>query len=245
MTDIFDDPQNSEGQPKDQSTTGDLLGELVGEGKKFKTVEDLARSKVESDNFIEQLKREGAEMRQMLKDLESKVGKQQTIKEVLDAVKEARGSDDNQNVTTTEELLSLVDQRISARDSEKSKTLNYERAQSTLLAKFQNDAGKAREFVKSESQRLGMSPGELKALAQTSPEAFARILGLNQPKGSGQGPALRSDVNTESMSTSGGSLRNSAYYAELKQKLGAKFWDASIQQQRFKDAKALGTKFYE
>jgi len=244
MTDIFDDPQNSEGQPPNQNTSGDLLGGLVGEGKKFKTVEDLARSKVESDNFIEQLKREGAEMRQMLKDLEGKVGKQQTIKEVLDAVKEARGSDDNQAAVTTEELLSLVDQRIQARDSEKGKTLNYERAQSVLLDKFQNDAAKARDFVRSESQRLGMSPQELKALAQTSPEAFARILGLNQPKGSGPSTSLRSEVNTESMSQNG-SVRNAAYYAELKTKLGARFWEAGIQQQRFKDAKALGTKFYE
>jgi hypothetical protein len=244
MTDIFSDPPNSgDNQPSPQGSTGDPLNELVGEGKKFKTVEDLARSKLESDKFIEQLKREGAEMRHALQELEGKVGKQRTIDDVLSAIKEVRGTGDNQALPTTEDLLKLVDSRIRDVDAEKSRNLNAERAQAALLDKFQNDAAKAREFVRIEASRLGMKPEELRSLAQTSPEAFSRILGLNQPKSNGQA-SLRTEVNTEA-TMSNGSVRNESYYKELKAKLGQKFWDPAIQRQRFKDVSALGQKYYE
>src|SRR6266700_391496 len=41
----------------------DYFKELVGEGKKFKSPEDLARGKFESDQFIEILKKRQDEMR--------------------------------------------------------------------------------------------------------------------------------------------------------------------------------------
>jgi len=39
-------------------TSKTSLEELVGEGKKFKTVEDLAKGKLEADSFIAQLEGE-------------------------------------------------------------------------------------------------------------------------------------------------------------------------------------------
>jgi hypothetical protein len=55
------------------------LSELVGEGKKYKTEEDLAKAYLNADNFIETLKGEKRE-------LESEVGKAKTIEDVLKAI---------------------------------------------------------------------------------------------------------------------------------------------------------------
>jgi len=49
-------------------TTKNYLTELVGEDKKFKTVDDLAKGKAEADAFIERLLREKREMEDKLKE---------------------------------------------------------------------------------------------------------------------------------------------------------------------------------
>lgn len=58
MSDLFDQEDNS--QQEDNSSYYD---KLVGEGKKFRDNESLARGKFESDNFIENLQRENMELR--------------------------------------------------------------------------------------------------------------------------------------------------------------------------------------
>jgi len=245
MTDLFNDDQTNSGnnQPNPNSGTDDLLAELVGEGKKFKTVNDLARSKVEADRFIEQLKSESAEMRAQMTKLEGTATKQRTIEDILNAVKEVRGDEGNQPPVTTEDILKAIDHRVLQLDHEKSRRANAEVAQSELLKRFKGDEAKAKEFIRTEAQRVGLTPSELKGLSETSPEAFKRILGLSNPTGSGTGPSFNSEVNTSS--AQGGTTRNAAYYSELKAKLGPRFWDPAIQQQRFKDRQALGTKFFE
>ena len=49
--------------------TTDALAELVGEGKKFKDIAALAVGKVESDKFIDRLKKEAADLLKSLNRL--------------------------------------------------------------------------------------------------------------------------------------------------------------------------------
>lgn len=252
MSDLFsDDPQetqtqtsNSENTPKHGSTQGDLLSELVGEGKKFRSVDDLARSKIESDRFIEQIKSENAEMRHQLTELEKRQGQNRTIEDVLNAVKEVRGDEGNQSQVSTEDILKAIDSRVSELDRQKARRANAETAQAELLKRFKNDEAKAKEFIKTEASRVGLTPSELRGLSETSPEAFKRILGLNNPTGSGYSPSFSTEVNSASRSDGQGT-RNNSYYTDLKKQLGPKFWDPKIQQQRMRDRESLGSKFYE
>lgn len=249
MTDLFDDnvdpkSNSAENTPAPDSGTDDILKELVGEGKKFKTVSDLAKSRVKADEFIEQLKAENAEMRRELEAKEREQGKARTIEDVLNAVKEVRGEGGNQSPVSTEDILKAIDSRVSELDRLKARKANAELAQAELLKRFNNDEAKAKEFIRAEASRVGLTPSELKGLSETSPEAFKRILGLTNPTGQGGSASFVSEVNTESRSGTIG-VRNAAYYAELKTKLGPKFWDARIQQQRMRDRESLGSKFYE
>lgn len=250
MTDLFDDnhdpkPNSEENTPAPNFDSDDILKELVGEGKKFKTVGDLAKSRVKADEFIEQLKAENAEMRRELEAKEREQGKARTIEDVLNAVKEVRGEEGNQSPVSTEDILKAIDSRVSELDRLKARKANADLAQAELLKRFGNDTAKAKEFIRAEAARVGLTPSELKGLSETSPEAFKRILGLNNPTGQGQtGASFVSEVNSES-NRGGVGVRNAAYYAELKTKLGPKFWDARIQQQRMRDRESLGSKFYE
>mgnify|MGYP000205087855 CR=1 FL=1 len=45
-------------------TTSDIVSALVGEGKKYKTLDDLAKGYINADGFIEQLKAENRELKE-------------------------------------------------------------------------------------------------------------------------------------------------------------------------------------
>src|SRR2546426_10450626 len=59
MTNLLDNTD----LPPEVDPNKDYLAELVGDGKKFKTSQDLARGKFEADQYIEVLKRRQDEMR--------------------------------------------------------------------------------------------------------------------------------------------------------------------------------------
>jgi hypothetical protein len=82
MTDVFESPTKGEETPVTQ------VSDLVGEDKKFKTVEDLAKGKLEADSYIEQLKEENRIAREKLGELEGSKSKDETVSELLRAVRE-------------------------------------------------------------------------------------------------------------------------------------------------------------
>src|SRR5690606_26975993 len=72
MSDVFNGNPVTEPTPAPVTTQEQAaIDLLVGEDKKYKTVEDLAKSRLEADEFIERLKRENAEMRGTLSEKEA------------------------------------------------------------------------------------------------------------------------------------------------------------------------------
>src|SRR4029450_8159059 len=80
MTDLFSDESDINVDPNKN-----YLEELVGEGKKFKTPEDLARGKAESDSFIERLQKE-------LHGLRNELKSRLQLEEVVDRISSASKS---------------------------------------------------------------------------------------------------------------------------------------------------------
>ena len=247
MTDIFSDPQNTEEDSKSTQAqeAADHLSNLVGDGKKFKSVEDLARGKLEADKYIEQLTSEQKELRQAYSELESQLKAGQTVEDVLKRMQESRGSEGgNQSAGTIspDDVLKLVDERLSKSKQESIKQANQAESQAAVLKHFNNNEQKAREFVQQEARRLGMDPRELREIGAQSPAAFTRLLGLSQSRATG--PNIQSEVNSDASGMSQSGMRNATYYRELREKLGHKFWEPNIQQQRMRDRQSLGDKFY-
>ena len=86
MTPLTDnlDPLNPDAN--DDATfdsTKDYLKELVGEGKKFKTVEDLAKGKAESDAFISSVTRENKELRDSYKKAIEEVNSRTRLEDLV------------------------------------------------------------------------------------------------------------------------------------------------------------------
>lgn len=189
----------------ENQTTVSPVADLVGEGKKFKTVEDLAKSKLEADNFINTLQDENKAARERLAALEAELATRKTVEDQLKAIsttkvvpqppattvtEPAKGQ-----VLTDEDLTKRVKAITEAEQAGRQARQNIE-AVSTQMTKTYGSEEKAREIVQNKARELGVSVQFLQDAAAKSPVAFFNLIG---EKTTIQGPTVtRSDVNPSS-----------------------------------------------
>lgn len=230
------DTQNPEGR-------SDPLAELVGEGKKFKTPHDLVRTVKEKEDFIEQLKRENADMRTELATKSKLSAVDEALAKLNDRLENASKSGEGGTSTLTRDDIKAYLQEEKRNDKAQENIAHF---QAELLKKFNNNKDEVRNFLTKRAEELGVSPVGLKEMVAFTPKLARTVLGLEQaPKAYGN-TSVPSEKNSEAM----GSLaptgeRNNAYYNDLRKTLGNKFWSPTIQQQLFKDRKDLGERFYK
>ena len=246
MTDQNDDlfagnsPQDT--SSNDQQT--DPFAELVGEGKKFKTPQDLAKSRLEQDSFIEQLKRENAEMRQELQKASKLGAVDEALAKLNDRLEKASSTPEGSasGLSRDDIRAMLLEEKQAEREN-----ANLAVMQAELLKKHNNDKEAVKAFLARKSSELGLSPQDLKAMVMRTPAVAKTVLGLQQSQPySGPSPGVGASKNSEALaSLDPVGNRNKAYYDQLRKQMGPKFWSPSIQQQMFKDRKEMGESFYK
>lgn len=176
----------NQSEPSSHSPTtgeGDPLTSLVGEGKKFKSVEDLARGKMESDAFIQKLQREQAELREEL-------NKRATVDEVLRKIEERTqqrapdleeddtpsDSDGNRSVDLSA-IEKMVENKVNEVQSEAQKRRNVLNVKEILVEKF---GPNYQEVVDAKLAEMDVGRDWANGLAATSPKAFLNLMG--EPK---------------------------------------------------------------
>jgi hypothetical protein len=230
-------------------TNKNYFEELVGEGKKFKTPEELARGKAEADAFIEQLKAEQAKLRE---DLNTKLTLEQYIDKMAATGQnpnpppnEPNGNQgENLQGLKPEDVERLIDQRVSAREAERIQTENLRTVKETLSQTLGPDFPTK---LKSISQSIGMSEDDMNDMARLRPKA---LLALVQAQNPGQtqvqfpGPFTPpTSVNRPQTSVTGD--RTKKFYDDLKAKDPKAYWTPKIQNQIHQDALRLGEKFFD
>lgn len=244
-TDLFAET-HSETKPTEQ----DILSSLVGEGKKFQTTEQLAKGKMESDQFIEQLKTEQAALRKQLEEAERKAQTGTTLKEIMDTLKEQKaragqeGTDGNQSTLDPEGLQKLIDARLNDWDTGRTKQSNKQRANQMLLDKFEGDAEKARLHISTRAAELDITAKELGEMSENSPKAFARLMGIepkldSKPTGNSSATA-RATTNTEAFQVRSPEERDISYYQDMRKTNSKLFWSPSTQQEIIRLAEKNG-----
>jgi predicted DNA-binding ribbon-helix-helix protein len=233
----------------------DPLQELVGEGKKFKSVEDLAKSKVEADRFIDKLKDENDALRKLVKDSERTTNMTSAIERLLASV--TKSEDESSNQTAAPSPVSVTNQdnmakAISAEDvvkivhaveEQRRMVANEQQALNTLSKKY---GDKADEVLASRAAELGMDKSMLVDMARRNPKAFSRLIGEDGPTN-----APMSNVSPRNSAAVLGnhpgnnSIRNSAFYENLKKTMGNKKFilDRSLQVQMHNDMTTLGERW--
>lgn len=231
----------------DAFTTGteDHVAELVGEGKKFKTVADLAKGKIEADTFIEQLKAEQAALRA---ELSQKVDTEKTLSDLraeLAAMKEnnktpPKSSTVTPSTVSADELKSLVATYVTEAEQKRTSANNIVTANNAIVRHY-GSLENAQKALKAKAQELGLSMDDLKTTAAKSPTAFVKLV-IPDAKPADVGLNVSSSVNSESLdkTPAGGEPQKGTkeFYDAMRVKNPKQYWSPKIQQEIMAAAQA-------
>lgn len=240
MTDVF-----SEANPNPANPVTPLakFEDLVGEGKKFATADDLAKGKAESDAFIKHLTEELKGLRESVNRDNNASDNLATLQaEIADLKaklnKPAEPSPDTKGELTTGQLEEIVASVITKQEQSRTTAQNVAVANSKMVEIF---GDKASETFQQRAVELGMSAGELKAIAAKSPNAFYRIMGIEGAKPAAHIDTQSSKLNSAAMPSNPGQPKKgtAAYYNQVRKTIGNKafFADTKLQQEIFQAKK--------
>jgi YesN/AraC family two-component response regulator len=224
--------------------TPSTVDQLVGEGKKFKTIDDLAKAKIEADAFIQRLQDENKGIRE---DLNSRVRAEELLETLESRLLEGtQTTDNNQNRSespNTPDINKLIEQTLTKREAEKSASTNLTTVRNELKKYFGDDY---ESKVKTRTDALSLTDDELNELAKRSPAAFLKLVGVT---GGQQAPTYNPPTSTTQMPTTSVSTgqRNYKYYSDLRKADPSSYWKPETQLQLHKDAIAAanrGEDFY-
>lgn len=216
------------------------LEELVGEGKKFQTPEELARGKAESDAFINQLQQEQEMLRnelktrlnleQFLTDLKTAVPKLNS-----DGPQDQHEQPEDKSVMSDEELAARVRQQLQAMKGQETASMNVD----TFTKAVQSAYGpNAAAKLRSQAAEVGMSVEDLKSMAARSPKAALKLIGVGEPK---VVDTFNPPPRTQGMSLPAGNVkRGKAYYDDLYRKNPEEFFSPRIQNERMSIIREMG-----
>ena len=242
MTTLFDQNNN------DFDPNKSYLEDLVGEGKKFKDLEALARGKAESDAFVKRLEAEQAELRKEYLALREEHNAVPKLQELLDQLEQQRLASSNTNPNANEdinkpaidmeEVKSLFKAEYENTKRQEQEEANFSKSLTKLRDRYGEDY---QTYLRDQSKQLGMSEEEVNRMARSNPEAFGRLFAptvRNETFEAPPGSSMRNDSFAPKTEK-----RNWSYYEKLKKEDPAKYWTGKIQNQIIKDMETLGDAF--
>lgn len=218
--------------------------DFVGEDKKYKTNDDVAKAIVEKDKFIETLKSETAALRQEL-SARPTADRSQEILDRLEALntkpatpQPAPSEPARAEVKglSEEDVLRLLNER----DQKRLAQQNVETVKSELNTKFGPQYG---QVLKSLADKMGVGTSFLETVAAQSPAAFMKLIDGAQPT-EPYVAAPTSQVSATFVPSPSGAKPRS-WYVKLRATDKAKYDSASVQTQMMKDAMELREAFHD
>jgi len=223
FTDVIKtEPTNISVEPKNELTG--TVAELVGESKKFKTVEALAASVNYKDEHIAKLEAENRNLR------EKTVNADEVFNKLLES-KEKENTKTTVEPLTTDEIQRIVQDTLTKTKTQDEATTNIKKANDTLVQKL-GGLEKAQDFLKQKSIELGLGIEFLMSTAAKSPSAFLKVIGVDEQKSNPQNnPIIQGTKNTDGQTEfkSGLSVGTVEYYREMYRTNPSKYMSAKVQ----------------
>lgn len=235
------------GNTSTTTTQSEEISLLVGEGRKYKTIEELAKAYLNADSFIEQLKAENQELR--TKTVEAK-----TIDEVLErltanqsSAASATASDQapSTNGLSATDVAKIVQQTVTGLETAKIKEGNIKKADAKMREAF---GDKAAEVYKSVAKTPELHTAYMQ-LAEADPEQFVALFTKQSTTSQGSQVDSGSNVNTTMTYTSGNNVRENTqgtkeYYAKIRKEDPKRYYSQSIQLEMNKSAVSDPKKYF-
>ena len=145
---------------------------IVGEGKKYSTVEAALASIAPAQSHIATIEAENASLKETLEG-------QKTTRELMDELRlqQANGETPSKVEVNQEQISSIVSQELTKREFNKTKTQNT----NTVATRFNKQYGtKGEEVYNRLAQESGLSVADLNIIASNSPAAIFKMAGFEQ-----------------------------------------------------------------
>lgn len=241
-------PANQTPETKTTTAQGDTLSEsvalLVGEGRKYKTIDDLAKAYLNADEFVEKLKSENSTLRE-------EVAKAKTLDEVLERLKEqpsTSAQDQGEKKSgsaalSAQDVAKIVSDTLTGMETQRTRDSNLLKADAAMKKLF---GDKAAEVFAKEASTPQMKKA-LMDLASVSPEKFVALFAPAKSGGTQVDSTTR--VNTGAMDVESVSGRAAdpdckEFYDELRRNKPNVYYSSAIQSQMNKAAVANRAKFF-
>lgn len=244
--------ENNLFKPIDQSLSldpnTDFLAELVGDNKKFKDAQALAKGKAEADLYVKTLEQKLDEMRgdyeearkqnmagARLEELITKLNSKQSDSETNPPAKD----EENTPQFKPEDIEKIVLSKIEDAKRQDRDNNNLRIVEAKLKERYgQNSTS----ILEHQSQTLGLTQDDVNALAKKSPEAFFRTFGLDQQQQDSFQSPPRNQIRNDSFSPNV-PKRTWSYYQDIKKKDKALYYSPKIIAQMHRDHAELGQTF--
>jgi len=263
MTGLFED-DNKETLPTpehlvkpDEISAEAYYDKLVGEGKKFKDPEALARAKVESDNFIQRLQEENAGLRQDL-------GKSTTLEQFMEKMKLERELADKPSASnegtpnpserdeptkenpapslTVEEVYAEMEKRFEQKQNRSQQEINvktvHEEAQKAYGPQYKVELTKR-------AKALEISTDDLQTMAATQPKAFLKLMVEDAKPPSDIVPPPASDINSDSAPVVPTGMTKQSDFDKVRVEDPKRYWSPQFQNQMHNVAMKMGESFFD
>lgn len=223
---------------------------LVGEGKKFKDNEALAKAKIEADKTVKEREKELAEIR---KELNTRISIEEfmtkNFQRTPNSQEPSTDGDEPREPSLPNEgnkpidVEKVVDEVFTRKQLQAQKAQNAAKAKQLMKEVWGSNAS---ERLNSVSEELGLGKEFLQDLAERSPEAFAQVVGLKDVQKTvvNQTPPT-SNVNSFAMARANPNVRNEQYWDEVKKRDPKFYFSIDGYNQRHKDALALGADYFK
>lgn len=241
--------ESTEDQPQDS-----YLERLVGEGKKFKDPESLARGKAESDAHIARLEKELADQRA---ELRSRIALEEALEKLTKQSSNATSTTSN---ATPQEIVNASTNESASLTEDRVKNLVSEliAVETTKATRQQNLAETQRQLeevwgkgyvshLKAKAQELGVGEEFLNDLAAQKPKAFLTLVGADKKSqgnsNAGLPPQGSTRFNSSDSSVAG--IRTQSYWSQLRKTNPKEYFSDKATIQRHRDAQKLGDAFFK
>jgi hypothetical protein len=223
------------------------LEELVGEGKKFKSPEELARGKYESDEYIKVLTRRFDELREDNQRIRDEANAKAKLEEILDRL-ESKREDDNADTKNANEkepfdpkqIEDLVNTKLTQHETQKKQQENLSLVRGKLKEVYGDNY---QDSLQNQIEDLGLTKDFFNDLAKNHPSVLIRTLGLDQPKVKESFTTPPKGDNT--FRPQGAKKRTYSYYQELKKSNPNLYFDPKIAVQMHNDSMEQGIAFFD
>jgi len=232
------------------TTTQGYYERLVGEGRKFKDGDTLAKAKEDSDLYIKSLEQQKDELRADNLRFREELTKKANLEELLDQLEaKQRLAATTPNAVNTDiqkpqqidpkEIESLVSKSIQTHEMNKTQEQNFTLVKNKLMEKF---GDKYQSALKQQVDSLGLTEDYVNDMARKAPSALFRLLGVDaQTINNSYVPPPRSEVAgfTPVIQQD----RTWKWYQDLKKSDYKTYSDPKTQVQMHNDAIRLGERF--